>query len=94
MLGLVASNDYELEKLDVTTNFLNGVPEEEIFKQQLEGIIVPGKDDYIFKYNKTLYGLKQYIIQWYKRFDLFMIRQEFKMCILDHCVYYKNDEVG
>ena len=31
LLGLVVSNDYELEQLDVTTAFVNGELEEEIF---------------------------------------------------------------
>ena len=45
LLGLVASIDYELEQLDVTTTFLNGAFEEEIFMQQPEGFFVPDKED-------------------------------------------------
>lgn len=38
---MVASNYYELEQLDVTTTFLNGMLEEEIFIQQSKGFIDP-----------------------------------------------------
>jgi ATP-binding cassette subfamily B (MDR/TAP) protein 1 len=39
---------------------------------------------------KSLYGLKQYPRQWYKRFDSFMISQGFKRCNYDSCVYLKT----
>ena len=94
LLGLVAANNYELEQLDVTTAFLNGELEEEIFMQQPEGFVVPGKEDYVCKLNKSLYGLKQSPRQWYKRFDSFMTSHEFKRCTRDSCVYYKNCDDG
>ena len=59
LLRLVASNDYELEQLDITTAFVNGELGEEIFMQQPEGFVVPGKEDYVCKLKKSLYGLKQ-----------------------------------
>ncbi|KAI3791603.1 hypothetical protein L2E82_05458 [Cichorium intybus] len=94
LLGLVASNDYELEQLDVTTAFLNGELEEEIFMQQPEGFVVPGKEDYVCKLKKSLYGLKQSPRQWYKRFDSFMTSHKFSKCTYDSCVYFKKGDDG
>ncbi|KAJ0482376.1 putative RNA-directed DNA polymerase [Helianthus annuus] len=94
LLGLVASNDYELEQLDVTTTFLNSELEEEIFMQKPEGFVVPGKENYVCKLNKSLYGLKQSPRQWYERFDSFMTSHEFKRCTCDSCVYNKNCDDG
>ena len=94
LLGLVASNDYELEQLDVTTTFVNGELEKEIFMQQPEGFVVPGKEDYVCKLKKSLYGLKQSPRQWYKRFDTFVTGHELKRCTYDSCVYYKKCDDG
>ncbi|KAI3701355.1 hypothetical protein L2E82_46009 [Cichorium intybus] len=91
---LAASNDYELEQLDVTTAFLNGELEEEIFMQQPEGFVVPGKEDYVCKLKKSLYCLKQSPRQWYKRFDSFMTIHKFSSCIYDSCVYFKKGDDG
>ncbi|GJY83410.1 retrovirus-related pol polyprotein from transposon TNT 1-94 [Tanacetum coccineum] len=56
--GLAASMDLEVQKLDVTTPFLHGDLEEEIYMDQLEGFKVKGKESIVWKLKKSLYGLK------------------------------------
>jgi hypothetical protein len=38
-------HDYELEQLDVKTAFLHGDLEEDIYMDQPEGFVAPGKED-------------------------------------------------
>ena len=57
--SIVAMHDLELEQLDVKTAFLHGELEEEIYMDQTEGFIVLGKENFICKLKKSLYGLKQ-----------------------------------
>uniref|UniRef100_A0ACD5YJF3 Uncharacterized protein n=1 Tax=Avena sativa TaxID=4498 RepID=A0ACD5YJF3_AVESA len=76
--SIVAMRDLELEQLDVKTAFLHGELDEEIYMDQPEGFIVPGKEDFVCKLKKSLYGLKQSPRQWYKRFDSFMISHGFE----------------
>lgn len=87
--GIVAMHDLELEQLDVKTTFLHGELEEEIYMDQPEGFIVPGKEEFVCKLKKFLYGLKQSPRQWYKRFDSFMISRGFSRSQYDSCVYIK-----
>nr|CAE03834.3 OSJNBb0013J13.11 [Oryza sativa Japonica Group] len=87
--SIVAMDDLELKQLDVKTTFLHGELEDEIYMDQPEGFIVPGKEDYVCKLKRSLYGLKQSPRQWYKRFDSFMLSHGFKWSEFDSCVYIK-----
>ena len=48
----------------------------------------------VCKLKKSLYGLKQSLRQWYKRFDSYMIRIGYKRCEYDCCVYVKSLDDG
>jgi ATP-binding cassette subfamily B (MDR/TAP) protein 1 len=58
ILGVAASLNLEVEQMDVKTAFLHEELEEEIYMEQPEGFLVKGKEDYVCKLNKSLYGLK------------------------------------
>ena len=70
VLALAASLDLELEQMDVTTDFLHGYLEEEIYMEQPEVFVVNGKENHICKLRKSLYGLKQAPRQWYLSLNL------------------------
>jgi hypothetical protein len=89
LLSIVAMHDYELEQIDVKTAFLHGELEEDIYMEQPEGFVVPGKENLVCRLKKSLYGLKQSPRQWYKRFDSFMLSQKFRRSNYDSCVYLK-----
>lgn len=59
LLAIVTHQDLELEQLDVKTAFLHGELEEEIYMTQPDGFQVLGKENYVCKLKKSLYGLKQ-----------------------------------
>ena len=90
ILGLAASMNLELEQLDVKTTFLHGDLDEEIFMEQLEGFKVKWKENMVCKLKKSLYGLKQAPRKWYKKFESFMMSQEYKRTFADPCVYVRR----
>lgn len=59
MLGLIASLNLKVGKLDVKIIFLHGDLDEEIYMEQLERFEVKGKEQIICKIKKSLYRLKQ-----------------------------------
>ena len=73
-----AQFDLELAQLDL---------EEEIYMSQTHGFKVAGKENWVCKLKKSLYGLKQSPRQWYKWFDHFMIGQKYTRSQFDYCVY-------
>ena len=58
ILGLAARLNLEVEQMDVKIAFLHRDLEEEIYMEQPEGFLVKGKEDYVCKLKKSLYGLK------------------------------------
>ncbi|KAE8723957.1 Detected protein of unknown function [Hibiscus syriacus] len=93
LLALVAQLNLELAQLDVKTAFLHG-DLEEIYMTQPEGYKDGDCEKWVCKLNKSLYGLKQSPMQWYKRFDSFMRRQKYTRSKYDHCVYLQKLKDG
>ena len=58
LLSIVASENFHAEQMDVKTAFLHGDLDKEIYMQQPEGFVVPGKKHTVCKLTKSLYGLK------------------------------------
>ena len=58
ILDLASRLNLKVEQMDVMTAFLHGDLEEEIYMEQPEGFLVKGKEDYVCKLKKSLYGLK------------------------------------
>ena len=90
VLAMVAHLDMELEQMDVKTAFFQGDLEEQIYMEQPEGFSQPGQEHLVCKLRKSLYGLKQSLRQWYKRFNSYIIRIGYKRCEYDCCIYVKS----
>ena len=90
VLGLTTSLDLEIEQMDVKTVFLHGDLDKEIYMEQAEGFIIKGKEDYVCKLKKSLYGLKQALRQWYKKFESVMGKQGYKKTTSDHYVFVQK----
>ena len=92
VLGLMASMNLEMEQLDAKILFSYSGLEEEIYLEQSEGFKAKGKEDMFCKLKKNLYGLKQTLHKWYRKFDSFMMDHGYiyNTTTLDHCIYVKK----
>ena len=90
LLSVVASKNLHLEQMDVKTMFLHGDLDKDIYMQQSEGFVVPGKEHMVYKLTRSLYALKQAPRQCYKKFDSFMIKSGFCKAEKDPCCYFKK----
>lgn len=55
ILAIACMFDLELEQLDVSMTFLDGMLEDQIYMSQQEGFTVPKKKDYVCLLTKSLY---------------------------------------
>ena len=74
--------------------FLHGRLLEDIMMQQPKGFDVEGKENFICRLKRSLYGLKQPPRQWYKRFDEFIVSHGYIRSSYDSCVYHSKEEDG
>jgi len=58
LLAMVIELNLEVEQIDVKNVFLYGDLDETIYIKQLEGFVIEGREYYVCKLSKYLYGLK------------------------------------
>ena len=90
ILAIANELDLHLHQMDVQTAFLNGDLQEEIYMCQPEGFIVRGKEEYVYKLKKGLYGLKQASRCWFQTMDILLQSIGFDQCDGDSCIYIKK----
>ena len=89
LLAYAVQNGLLIHQMDVVTAFLNGNLEEEIYMEQPDGYIQPGKENLVCKLQKSLYGLKQSPRCWNTAFQEYMEVIQFKQSTADPCIYVK-----
>lgn len=92
--SVVGYEDWEGIQLDVVAAFLYGLLDEVIFMNQPEGFEDTSHPDYVWRLNKSLYGLKQSARQWHLRFTNHLRTLGVTCCSADPSVYiYCKDGV-
>nr|GEY18648.1 putative retrotransposon protein [Tanacetum cinerariifolium] len=89
LIAIAAYYDYEIWQMDVKTAFLNGYLNEEVYMEQPEGFVNPKYPNRVCKLKCSIYGLKQALRQWNKRFDDEIKKFGFTQNRDDPCVYIK-----
>ena len=97
ILHIGATNDWNIDHLDIKTAFLHGDLDEEnqeIYMEQLEGAKEPSKEDWVCRLNKSLCGLHQASRQWLKKLYDCLTKEGFTRCAAEHSIYTWTDRIG
>ena len=78
--------------MDVNTTFLNGVVEEEVYMEQLQGLETHDRNTNVCKLKKDLHILKQAPRTWYDRMDNFFMSLGFTKSKADSNLYFKVED--
>ena len=93
ILALSAVNDLELCSVDISAAFTNGDLDEDIYMKQPGGFHEGGSNK-VFKFRKSLYGLKQSARQWNIKLHGVLSGMGYKRIEADRSVYiYSNGDV-
>ena len=76
--------------MDVKSTFLNGILNEEVYIEQLEGFIDLNKRDLGYKLHKALYALKKAPRAWYERLHNYLIQIDFQRTNDNSSMYIKE----
>jgi len=58
IVAITVKNNWSMYQLDVKSTFLNVELEEEVYVNQPPGFEIKEKEEYLYKLDKALYGLK------------------------------------
>ena len=87
LIAVAVQNGLKLHQIDVTTAFLNGKLEEEVFMRQPKGFIVEGQEHLVCRLKKSIYGLKQSPRCWNSVLDSQLKKMGFVQANSDPCIY-------
>lgn len=89
LFAIAAAHKWHIEQFDVTSAFLNGVIDEEVYIKPPMG--VKAKKNTCLRLNKALYGLKQAPRSWYKTLSTTLSELGFKQSDTDLCLFIRHN---
>ena len=92
LLTIVSHLNFKLYQMDVKSDFLNGMLQEEVYVEQPKGFVDPHRPDDVYKLKRALYGLKQAPWAWYDRLIAYFTEHGFKRGSADTTLFIRNDK--
>ena len=87
MIAIAVQNNLKLHQIDVTTAFLNGKLDEEVYMEQPEDFVVKNKEDLVCKLKRSIYGLKQSPRCWNSTLNCHLKEMGFVQSTAEPCLY-------
>ena len=91
ILANAATQDWEIEHVDVKSAYLNATLKETIYMKLPQGVLKPGEEGKVCHLVKGLYGLKQAGCGWYQEMSQVLIKDlGFTHSAVDHSVFFQH----
>jgi hypothetical protein len=87
LLAFTASKGFKLYQMDVKSDFLNGVIQEEVYVRQPPGFENSKYPHRVYKLSNALYRLKQAPRTWYARLKTFLLEHGYVMWSVDKTIF-------
>ena len=91
VVALASKCGLKLHQMDITTAFLNGDLNEEVFMKQPEGFISHGQEHLVCRLDRSIYGLKQSPRCWNQALDAQLKLMGFQQSTSDPCIYTSTE---
>lgn len=93
-LAIAAARDYELRHFDVSTAFLHGKLEEEVYMKVPDGVTVPigSPPNTVLRLNRAIYGIKQASRVWNQNLHKTLTELGFSRSPYDYCLYVRVED--
>ena len=92
LLAYTTYKGFKAYQMDENLSFLNGILEEEVYIEQLEGFFDKNNKEKICILHKALYGLKQAPRAWYERLHKYLLKIGFERIYDNNNMYIKSEE--
>jgi len=91
MMAVTCEMGWSTRHVDVTSAYLNSPLPDTIFMHQPQYFTEKGKENYVCKLNKSLYGLKQSGKEWYETVDRMLCSIGLIQSKHDQCLYFAGN---
>jgi len=90
LIAYAAHMEFKLYQMDVKSAFLNGYLKEEVYVKQPPGFEDLEHPEYVYKLDKTLYGLKQTPRAWYDQLSTFLLTHGYSRGKIDNTLFLRK----
>jgi len=91
LLSISQSFSWPVFQFDVETAFLHGEMDAEVYVRQMTGFEVPGKEHWVWKLNKSLYGMRQAPRMWKQHLTKTLRNLGLVPSIMDDALFFNSD---
>jgi hypothetical protein len=91
LLSILVTYKCPVFQFDVETAFLHGKMDADVYVLRVSGFEVPGKENWVWKLNKSLYGMKQAPRMWKKHLTSTLKTLGLSPLIMDDALFFNSD---